>query len=69
MVGGLALFQHGLRRFTEDVDILVTKDDLRKIHNELEGLGYVPPYANSKHAKSMTAAIRRSSIEATGYKP
>lgn len=24
VVGGLALFQHGLRRFTEDVDILVT---------------------------------------------
>jgi len=37
VVGGLALFQHGLRRFTEDVNILVTKDDLRRIHNELEG--------------------------------
>src|SRR4051812_17946457 len=29
VVGGMALFRHGLRRFTEDVDILVTKEDLR----------------------------------------
>src|SRR4051794_3331827 len=28
VVGGMALFRHGLRRFTEDVDILVTRDDL-----------------------------------------
>jgi hypothetical protein len=24
VVGGMALFRHGLRRFTEDVDLLVT---------------------------------------------
>jgi Uncharacterised nucleotidyltransferase len=43
VVGGVALFQHRLQRFTVDVDILVTKDDLRRIHNELEGLGYLAP--------------------------
>ena len=58
VVDGLALFQHGLRRFTEDVDILVTKDDLRKIHNELEGLGYLPPYANSKHLRDTELGVR-----------
>src|SRR5208282_6521979 len=51
VVGGLALFQHGLRRFTEDVDILVTRDDLKIIHERLEGLGYLPPFANSKHLR------------------
>ncbi len=35
IVGGLALFQHGHRRFTEDVDLLVTKESLKKIHAEL----------------------------------
>jgi hypothetical protein len=35
----MALFHHGLRRFTEDVDILVTKEGLKKIHAELAGLG------------------------------
>jgi hypothetical protein len=58
VVGGLALFQHGLRRFTEDVDILVTKDDLRRIHKELEGLGYLPPYAKSKHLRDTELGVR-----------
>src|SRR3954463_10672162 len=42
IVGGMALFRHGLRRFTEDVDILVTREDLRRIHDRLVGLGYLP---------------------------
>ncbi|MGP0062735.1 MAG: hypothetical protein ACLQGP_03915 [Isosphaeraceae bacterium] len=58
VVGGMALFQHGLRRFTEDVDILVTKEDLRRIHNELEGLGYLPPYARSKHLRDTELGVR-----------
>ena len=58
VVDSLALFQHGLRRFTEDVDILVTKDDLRRIHNELEGLGYLLPYANSKHLRDTELGVR-----------
>lgn len=48
IVGGMALFQHGYRRFTEDVDILVRRDDVTKIHEELEGLGYLRPHAQSK---------------------
>lgn len=58
VVGGLALFQHGLRRFTEDVDILVTKDDLKTIHKKLEGLGYLPPYANSKHLRDTELGVK-----------
>src|SRR5882757_3358395 len=51
VVGGMALFRHGLRRFTEDVDLLVTKNDLKVIHEKLEGLGYLPPFTNSKHLR------------------
>ncbi len=58
VVGGLALFQHGFRRFTEDVDILVTKDNLRRIHSELEGLGYLPPYPKSKHLRDTELGVR-----------
>ncbi len=58
VVGGLALFQHGLRRFTENVDILVTGDKLRKIHNELEGLGYRSPYVKSKHLHDTEHGVR-----------
>jgi hypothetical protein len=41
VVGGMALFFHGFRRFTEDIDILVTRQGLQEIHRRLEGCGYL----------------------------
>lgn len=58
VVGGMALFRHGLRRFTEDVDILVTKGDLKTIHEKLVGLGYVPPFTNSKHLRDTRHGVK-----------
>jgi hypothetical protein len=58
VVGGMALFRHGLRRFTEDVDILVTKEDLKKVHEKLEGLGYLPPFTNSKHLRDTENGVK-----------
>src|SRR5947209_390940 len=51
VAGGMALFLHGFRRFTEDVHILVTKEGLQKIHAELEGRGYLPPFTGSKNLR------------------
>jgi len=58
VVGGMALFIHGLRRFTEDVDILVTPDGLRLIHEALEGSGYRPPFPNSKNLRDTENGVR-----------
>ncbi len=58
VVGGLALFFHGYRRFTEDVDILVTKDNLKLIHEKLEGLGYLPPFGGSKHLRDTDSGVK-----------
>lgn len=58
IVGGMALFHHGVRRFTEDVDILVTKHDLKKIHEELAGRGYLPPHRQSKHLRDTELGVR-----------
>ena len=58
VVGGLAMFFHGYRRFTEDVDILVTKDDLKTIHEQLEGRGYLPPFAGSKHLRDTDTGVK-----------
>ena len=58
VVGGMALFQHGFRRFTEDVDILLTEEGLRKTHQSLEGLGYVPPFSGSKHLRDVETGVR-----------
>lgn len=48
---GIAMFYHGYRRFTEDVDVLVTAQGLKKIHDELEGRGYLPPFAGSRNLR------------------
>src|SRR5262245_44510040 len=58
VVGGMAMFFHGYRRFTEDVDILVTAEGLKKIHDSLEGLGYLPPFQGSKHLRDEELGVR-----------
>ena len=58
VVGGMALFLHGFRRFTEDVDILVTREGLAKIHEALEGSGYRPPFAGSKNLRDTENGVR-----------
>jgi hypothetical protein len=58
VVGGMALFFHGYRRFTEDVDVLVTRDGLRLIHERLEGLGYLPPFSGSKHLRDTDTGVK-----------
>jgi hypothetical protein len=58
IVGGMALFAHRVRRFTEDVDVLVTAEGLRAVHEQLEGLGYVPPFPNSKQLRDTETGVR-----------
>lgn len=58
IVGGMALFQHGYRRFTEDVDVLVGRDGLRRAHEGLDGLGYVPTFAGSRGLRDTATGVR-----------
>ena len=58
LVGGMALFLHGYRRFTEDVDILVTRENLKKIHQQLAGLGYTTPFEKSKNLRDTASNVK-----------
>jgi hypothetical protein len=58
VAGALGLFHHGYRRFTEDVDLLVTREGLKVIHHQLEGLGYLPPFQGSKHLRDMITGVK-----------
>jgi hypothetical protein len=58
VAGGMALFLHGYRRFTEDVDLLVTKEGLQRIHAELSGRGYVTPFEKSKNLRDTDLGVR-----------
>ncbi|HEY5313229.1 MAG TPA: hypothetical protein VIK18_11950 [Pirellulales bacterium] len=58
IVGGMALFQHGYRRFTEDIDILVTRGALKSIHAALDGRGYVRPFERSKNLRDAESRVK-----------
>src|SRR5438046_1722775 len=58
VAGAMALNAHGFRRATLDVDMLVTPQGLKRIHEELEGLGYVAPFAGSKNLKDTETTVR-----------
>jgi hypothetical protein len=58
VAGGMSLDAHGFRRLTVDVDILVTREGLKTIHQELEGLGYIPPFAHSKNLRDTEHGVR-----------
>ena len=44
VIGAVALNQHGYRRFTEDIDLLLTKQGLERFQKELVGSGYRPAF-------------------------
>src|SRR6185437_12999138 len=67
VAGAMAFFGHGFRRFTEDVDILVTREGLRTIHDRLEGLGYVPPFTGSKNLRDTERGVRIEFLVAGEY--
>lgn len=58
VAGGMSLDAHGFRRLTVDVDILVTREGLKRIHEGLEGLGYMPPFAGSKNLRDTEHGVR-----------
>src|SRR5438067_406065 len=67
VAGGMALVAHGYLRTTVDVDVLVTPDGLKTIHERLEGLGYVPPFPNSKHLRDTQNSVRIEFLIAGQY--
>ena len=58
IAGGMALFFHGYRRFTEDVDVLVTPAGLAVIHENLEGRGYIRPFEKSKNLRDAETRVK-----------
>jgi hypothetical protein len=58
VVGGYALIAHGVRRFTEDVDILVSGEGLDRLHKQLIGLGYVRVVPGSRNLRDVETGVK-----------
>lgn len=48
VIGAVALNQHGYRRFTEEIDLLLSKQGLEDFREKLVGLGYRPAFKGAK---------------------
>ena len=58
VAGGMALGAHHFVRATVDVDILVNLEGLKKVHDHLDGLGFVAPFAGSRNLKDVETGVR-----------
>jgi len=67
IVGGMAMFFHGYRRFTEDVDVLVSAEGLEQIHRELDGLGYVRVVPGGRNLRDAEYGVRIELLVAGDY--
>jgi hypothetical protein len=67
IVGGMAMYLHGFRRYTEDVGILVTKESANRIYEALEGRGYVRPFANSKNLRDTESGVKVEMLLSGGF--
>ena len=56
IIGAVALMAHGYPRFTEDIDLVLTRDGLETFHRELIGLGYVPAFEGARKRLRATGA-------------
>ena len=58
LVGGYALILHGVRRFTQDIDLLVTEDGLDRVHKALVGRGYIRITPESRNLRDAETRVR-----------
>ena len=66
LIGGLALVAHGYRRFTEDVDILMTPEALQVFRERLLGRGYLPAFSGATKTFRDTRTGVRIEVITTG---
>jgi hypothetical protein len=69
VIGAIALNQHGYKRFTEDIDILMTKEGLKKFQEKLVGLGYQPAFQGATKRFRTAAENVLVEIVTTGEYP
>jgi len=58
LVGGYALILHGVRRFTEDIDLLVSEEGLERLHKELIGIGYIQVAPQSRNLRDVETGVK-----------
>jgi hypothetical protein len=58
VAGGMAMIAHGYMRFTDDVDILVNREGLERLHEALDGRGWIRPFSKSKNLRDASTGVK-----------
>ena len=69
LVGGHAVAFHGYPRFTEDIDLILTREGIDRFHAELVGLEYVPAFSGSRKRLKSTRDDSPIELIAAGEYP
>jgi len=69
VIGATALLAHGYPRFTEDIDLVMTREGLEQFHAELVGLGYMPAFPGAKKKLRSTRDGISIEVMTTGEYP
>jgi len=67
LIGGYAVFLHGVRRFTEDIDVLITEEGLGAIREELVGRGYTIVPGSKRSIRDAETGVRVDFVIAGAY--
>jgi hypothetical protein len=69
VIGGMALIAHGYVRYTDDVDILTSREGLEQVHAHLVGRGFVPAFPGARKTLRDTTNGVRVEFITTGEYP
>jgi hypothetical protein len=69
VIGAMALVAHGYRRFTEDVDILLSSEGLRHFQDKVVGLGYLPAFPGAMKSFRDTRTKIKVEVMTSGEYP
>ncbi|MEA2239062.1 MAG: hypothetical protein QOC81_3786 [Thermoanaerobaculia bacterium] len=69
VIGGMALTLHGFARPTADVDILVSRAGLDRVHLELAGRGFLPSFSGARKSLRDTTTGVKVDFITTGEYP
>ncbi len=69
IIGGMAVVEHGSRRTTEDIDVLMRPETLESFRALYLGRGYLPAFAGAERAFRDTETGTRIEVVVTGDFP
>jgi hypothetical protein len=58
VIGAMAVNAHQHRRVTTDIDLVVTAEARRRIHELLDGRGFLPPFEGSRNLRDTTNGVK-----------